>query len=79
MVHYLKSQIYFKYNNYKNYIINNKSDKSKILNLRMAARQWRVCLLQISTAQVFICVCIYKNLFLGKHATDSDVFIQRRH
>jgi hypothetical protein len=29
---------FFKYNNYKNYIINNKIDKSKILNLRMSAR-----------------------------------------
>jgi hypothetical protein len=26
------------YNNYKNHIINNKSDKNKIVNLRMAAR-----------------------------------------
>jgi hypothetical protein len=26
------------YNNYNNYIINNKSDKSKILNLWMAGR-----------------------------------------
>jgi hypothetical protein len=33
------------YNNYKNHIINNKNDKSKILNLRMAARhyQLRLC------------------------------------
>jgi hypothetical protein len=27
---------FFLYNNYKNHIINNKSDKNKILNLRMA-------------------------------------------
>jgi hypothetical protein len=35
---------FLKYNNYKNHIINNKSDKNKILNLRMAARhcQWRL-------------------------------------
>jgi hypothetical protein len=32
--------IFFKYNNYKNHIINNKNDKSKILNLRMAAHHW---------------------------------------
>jgi hypothetical protein len=41
------------YNNYKNYIINNKSDKRKILNLRMTevarsvfteTHQCRVCL-----------------------------------
>jgi hypothetical protein len=33
------------YNNYKNHIINNKSDNNKILNLRMAARhcQWCLC------------------------------------
>jgi hypothetical protein len=36
---------FYLYNNYNNHIINNKSDKSKILNLRMAARycQWRLC------------------------------------
>jgi hypothetical protein len=35
---------FFKYNNYKNHIINNKSDKSKILNLRMTTRhcQWHL-------------------------------------
>jgi hypothetical protein len=27
------TDFFFKYNNYKNHIINNKSDKSKILNL----------------------------------------------
>jgi hypothetical protein len=31
-------QMFVIYNNYKNHIINNKSDKSKILNLRMVAR-----------------------------------------
>jgi hypothetical protein len=30
---------FFIYNNYNNHIINNKSDKSKILNLRITTRQ----------------------------------------
>jgi hypothetical protein len=29
------------YNNYKNHIINKKSDKNKILNLQMAARLYK--------------------------------------
>jgi hypothetical protein len=29
---------FFVYNNYNNYIINNKNDKNKFLNLRMTAR-----------------------------------------
>jgi hypothetical protein len=29
---------FFIYNTYKNYIINNKNDKNKFLNLRMAVR-----------------------------------------
>jgi hypothetical protein len=37
----LNFQIFFIYNNYNNHIINNKSDKRKILNLRMAARHWQ--------------------------------------
>jgi hypothetical protein len=32
---------FFKYKNYKTYIINNKNDKDKILNLRMIARHWQ--------------------------------------
>jgi hypothetical protein len=47
---------FLKYNNYKHHIINNKSDKNKILNLRMAVCYcqwrganvpllWRICLL----------------------------------
>jgi hypothetical protein len=36
-----KNADFFKYNNYNNHIINNKSDKSKILNLRIAARHWQ--------------------------------------
>jgi hypothetical protein len=39
---YLEMQMpspdFFIYNNYNNHIINNKSDKNKILNLRMTAR-----------------------------------------
>jgi hypothetical protein len=38
---YTKTADFFKYNNYKNHIINNKSDKRKILNLRMVARHWQ--------------------------------------
>jgi hypothetical protein len=111
----ISSTDFLKYNNYKNHIINNKNDKSKILNLQMAARhclwrlywnaplpvtsllkrvtvsdvftemrhyQWRVCLLQIPTAQIDTCACIFysdKNPFLGKHATASGAFTQRRH
>jgi hypothetical protein len=57
---------FFIYNNYKNNIINNKSDKNKILNLRIAARhcQW----------------CLYWNVSLSvtsllKRATGSDAFV----
>jgi hypothetical protein len=57
------------YNNYKNNIINNKSDKSKILNLRMAARhcQWRRANASLSVASLYKC------------ATAIDIFIKTRH
>jgi hypothetical protein len=47
-------QFFFIYNNYKNYIINNKSDKNKLLNLRMAARhcQWRGANAPLSVASL---------------------------
>jgi hypothetical protein len=53
------------YNNCKNHIINNKSDKSKILNLRMAARhcQWRGTNVPLSVAS------------LCKRVTVSDIFV----
>jgi Tol biopolymer transport system component len=62
------------YNNYKNHIINNKSDKNKILNLRMAARtasgavqtrncQWR------GAVKTPLAVTRF-----SKDATDSDAF-----
>jgi hypothetical protein len=56
------------YNNYKNHIIYNKSDKSKNLNLRMAVRhcQWRLCV------NVPLSVT-----FLLKRATASGVFTER--
>jgi hypothetical protein len=57
------------YNNYKNHIINNKSDKSKILNLRMAAHhcQWRGANAPLSVA------------FLCKRVTVSGVFTETHH
>jgi hypothetical protein len=53
------------YNNYKNHIINNKSDKSKNFNLRMAARhcQWRGANAPLSVASLL------------KRATASGVFV----
>jgi hypothetical protein len=46
---------FFLYNNYNNYIINNKSDKNKILNLQMAVTrskrvQWCLCIKQCKRA-----------------------------
>jgi hypothetical protein len=38
---YLALQIFLIYDNYNNHIINNKSDKNKILNLRISARHWQ--------------------------------------
>jgi hypothetical protein len=45
---------FFIYNNYKNHIINNKSDKNKILNLQMVARQcqWRGANAPLSVASL---------------------------
>jgi hypothetical protein len=42
--------------------------------------QWRVCLLQIPTAQIDTCACIFysdKNSFLGKHAIVSGTFTEK--
>jgi hypothetical protein len=62
-------QIFFKYNNYKNHIINNKNDKNKILNLRMAVRHcwWRGVNVLLPVA------------FLLKRATASGVFTETCH
>jgi hypothetical protein len=100
---------FFKYNNYKNHIINNKNDKRKNLNLRMTARhcQWRLYwnaplpVTRLSSTNInrtnkylrvyFIVIknpadkylrvyfIVIKNPFLGKRATDSGAFTQRRH
>jgi hypothetical protein len=53
-------QIFFIYNNYKNYIINNKSDKNKILNLRMAV----------------IVACLTKNGFLITINTRTNIYLR---
>jgi hypothetical protein len=45
-------QIFLKYNNYKNHIINKKSDKSKILNLRMTARHCQLRLYRNASLSV---------------------------
>jgi hypothetical protein len=52
---------FFIYNNYNNHIINNKSDKSKILNLQMIARhcQWRG--VSASLSVVFLLKCVIEN------------------
>jgi hypothetical protein len=64
-----KSQIFFKYNNYKNHIINNKSDKNKILYLRMAAChcQWRGANTPLSVT------------FLLKRVTANDAFVSYKY
>jgi hypothetical protein len=56
------------YNNYKNHIINNKSDKSKILNLRMAVRHCQWCGANAPLPMASLC----------KRATASGVFTEMR-
>jgi hypothetical protein len=64
------------YNNYKNYIINNKSDKNQILNLRMTARHCRLSKNRFFNHYKYACRKISARLvFVGdKHATGNDAF-----
>jgi hypothetical protein len=57
------------YDNYNNHIINNNSDKNKILNLRMSARQW-----QWRGANTPLSVT-----FLLKYVIVSSIFTEIRH
>jgi hypothetical protein len=65
----LSTNNFFKYNNHKYHIINNKSDKSKILNLQMTARhcQWRGANASLLVASLL------------KRVTDSNAFVSYKY